>query len=118
MQQAQAQAQAQESAPQSLMRGLSEGDTTQLLAAIKQGAAAAHTCASELATKLGFSSEQRDTIIKLAQTLAHGQGALEQAQAAMAQAQRSHDQVTRALKARSRARSRRSSASLACRRRQ
>ena len=102
MQQAQAQAQAQASAPQSLLRGLSEGDTTQLLAAIKQGAAAAHTCASELATKLGFSSEQRDTIIKLAQTLAHGQGALEQAQAAMAQAQRSHDQVTRALKAQQR----------------
>ena len=102
MQQAQAQAQAQASAPQSLLRGLSEGDTTQLLAAIKQGAAAAHTCATELATKLGFSSEQRDTIIKLAQTLAHGQGALEQAQAAMAQAQRSHDQVTRALKAQQR----------------
>lgn len=102
MQQAQAQAQAQASAPQSLLRGLSEGDTTQLLAAIKQGAAAAHTCASELATKLGFSSEQRDTIIKLAQTLAHGQGALEQAQAAMAQAQRSHDQVTRTLKAQQR----------------
>ena len=104
MQQAQAQAQAQDqaSAPQSLLRGLSEGDTTQLLAAIKQGAADAHTCASELATKLGFSSEQRDTIIKLAQTLAHGQGALEQAQAAMAQAQRSHDQVTRALKAQQR----------------
>ena len=102
MQQAQAQAQAQASAPQSLLRGLSEGDTTQLLAAIKQGAAAAHTCASELATKLGFSSEQRDTIIKLAQTLAHGQGALEQAQAAIAQAQRSHDQVTRALKAQQR----------------
>lgn len=98
----QAQAQAQASVPQSLLRGLSEGDTTQLLAAIKQGAAAAHTCASELATKLGFSSEQRDTIIKLAQTLAHGQGALEQAQAAMAQAQRSHDQVTRALKAQQR----------------
>ncbi len=102
MQQAQAQAQAQASAPQSLLRGLSEGDTSKLLAAIKQGAAAAHTCASELATKLGFSSEQRDTIIKLAQTLAHGQGALEQAQAAMAQAQRSHDQVTRALKAQQR----------------
>ena len=104
MQQAQAQAQAQDqaSAPQSLLRGLSEGDTTQLLAAIKQGAADAHTCATELATKLGFSSEQRDTIIKLAQTLAHGQGALEQAQAAMAQAQRSHDQVTRALKAQQR----------------
>lgn len=98
----QAQAQAQASTPQSLLRGLSEGDTTQLLAAIKQGAAAAHTCASELATKLGFSSEQRDTIIKLAQTLAHGQGALEQAQAAMAQAQRSHDQVTRTLKAQQR----------------
>ena len=94
--------QSQPTAPQSLLRGLSEGDTAKLLAAIKQGAAAAQSCALELATHLGFSAEQQDTIVKLAQTLAHGQGALEQAQAAMAQAQRNHDKATRALKAQQR----------------
>lgn len=82
----------------SLLRGLSEGDISKLLAAIKLGPDAVNACVAELGAALGFNDEQRSTIVQLAQTLAKGQGALEQAQAAMAQAQRNQARVERELR--------------------
>ena len=84
-------------APQSLLRGLSEGDTHQLLTAIKQGPEAVTACVEQLGSALGFDSAQRGTIVQLAQTLARGQGALLSAQSALSQAQQQQARTERAL---------------------
>ena len=84
-------------APQSLLRGLSEGDTHQLLTAIKQGPEAVTACVEQLGSVLGFDSAQRGTIVQLAQTLARGQGALLSAQSALSQAQQQQARTERAL---------------------
>lgn len=84
-------------APESLLRGLSEGDTYQLLTAIKQGPEAVTVCVEQLGSALGFDAEQRGTIVQLAQTLARGQGALLSAQSALSQAQQQQARTERAL---------------------
>lgn len=84
-------------APESLLRGLSEGDTHQLLTAIKQGPEAVTACVEQLGSALGFDAEQRGTIVQLAQTLARGQGALLSAQSALSQAQQQQARTERAL---------------------
>ena len=84
-------------APAPSIRPLGQGDTRMLLQAITKGPQECERCIDSLSAQLGFNAQQREEIIRLAQTLSASQAVVASARASLSQEQRNNSNQKRNL---------------------
>ncbi|MCK0535158.1 MULTISPECIES: hypothetical protein [unclassified Anaerobiospirillum] len=84
-------------APAPSIRPLGQGDTRMLLQAITKGPQECERCIDSLSAQLGFNVQQREEIIRLAQTLSASQAVVASARASLSQEQRNNSNQKRNL---------------------